>query len=287
MSDVKVSFSLIDLKGLSPVAEKIVDKISGAIGLVAKPLLREREARAEMRIASLEQRAAHQRQFEDTKFQANMEKITAQAIGIAGENAKPESVEDDWLTHFYQKSRILSDAEMQSLWARILAGELQAPGSFSKRTLESVATMDKSDAQSFTRFCGYTWNIGGPTPVILDNADHAIYGKSGIGFGVLNHLTSIGLLTFSALGFIKRGLPKYGIFPYFGIPYLSEFPNEKDNQLKVGNFLFSKTGEELCAIAGAKPVPGFPEFLMDRWNLKLWDGKNPVTGVPMVIPPGS
>ena len=31
-------------------------------------------------------------------------------------------MEADWITHFFEKSRIDSDEEMQELWARVLGG---------------------------------------------------------------------------------------------------------------------------------------------------------------------
>ena len=51
-------------------------------------------------------------------------------------DSKPENVEDDWLTHFFDKSCLISDKGMQNIWANILAGESNQPGSFSKRTAD-------------------------------------------------------------------------------------------------------------------------------------------------------
>ena len=35
-------------------------------------------------------------------------------------------MEEDWIANFFDKCRIVSDSEMQSLWARVLAGEANA-----------------------------------------------------------------------------------------------------------------------------------------------------------------
>jgi hypothetical protein len=44
------------------------------------------------------------------------------------EAATPEKLEDDWITNFFDKCRLISDEEMQTLWSKVLAGEANAPG---------------------------------------------------------------------------------------------------------------------------------------------------------------
>ena len=57
----------------------------------------------------------------------NMEGITAKALPLLNENAGPDSMDNDWIVNFFDKSRIVSDDEMQNLWSRVLAGEANAP----------------------------------------------------------------------------------------------------------------------------------------------------------------
>ena len=47
---------------------------------------------------------------------------------------------------------------MQILWARVLAGEANAPGTYSKRTVNLLSDFDKSDAELFTKLCGFGWH---------------------------------------------------------------------------------------------------------------------------------
>jgi hypothetical protein len=75
----------------------------------------------------------------------------AKALPEVSPEAKPESMEDDWIANFFDKCRLISDEEMQSLWARILAEEANASGRFSKRTVDLVGTLDKSDALLFAQ----------------------------------------------------------------------------------------------------------------------------------------
>lgn len=100
--------------------------------------------------------------------QENIESITAKAIPLLSEDAKPDAIERDWLSHLFDRCRLTSDAEMQSLWAAILAGQANSPGKFSRRTIELAGTLDKTDAQLFTKFCTFAWMIGDLTAMIHD-----------------------------------------------------------------------------------------------------------------------
>lgn len=86
---------------------------------------------------------------EEALRQQNMEKITEKALPLLNEGSDPSAMEDDWVTNFFDKSRIISDEEMQSLWSSVLAGEANAPGTYSKRTVNFLSDLDKKTLQSF------------------------------------------------------------------------------------------------------------------------------------------
>ena len=75
------------------------------------------------------------------------------------DDASPEDMEDDWIRNLLGKCRIVSDQDMQELWARILAGEANEPGSVSRRTVNLVADLDKRDAESFMAVCRFVWQL--------------------------------------------------------------------------------------------------------------------------------
>ena len=72
--------------------------------------------------------------------------MVAQAIPELEGDAKPDEIDNDWMTRFFEASKLVSDKEMQSLWARLLAGEANKSGTFSKRTIDQVPNLEKSDA---------------------------------------------------------------------------------------------------------------------------------------------
>ncbi len=75
-----------------------------------------------MRLLICTVRAMHRFVEEEAKRQENMESITERALPLLESDSDPSKMEDDWVTNFFDKSRIVSDSDMQELWARILAG---------------------------------------------------------------------------------------------------------------------------------------------------------------------
>src|SRR5207249_1909827 len=128
--------------------------------------------------------------------------IAARAIPELNEDARPEAIEPDWMVHFFERARLTSDAEMQSLWARILAGQANAPGAFSRRTIDAVGNLEKSDAALFTTLCRFAWMFGPDWSPLIYDIDDPVYTRAGINFERLSHLDDIGLITFEAAGLI-------------------------------------------------------------------------------------
>ena len=133
--------------------------------------------------------------------QRNMVAAVEKAVPQLTEDAKPEDVEPDWYRHFFNRQCSVSDSQMQEIWARILAGEANQPGSFSRRTLSVLSDLDKIEAEIFAKLCGFCWMVGGTlTPLILKRASRSpIYSRHQITFPLLSHFQTIGLLNFNHL----------------------------------------------------------------------------------------
>ena len=274
------SNSLIDLGNLGKPANTLIKKVSNAVGGLFAPYQVKRmakveaeaaiiKAQSEIEITDLHRRAVHRWIEEEAQCQKNMEDITNKALPQLNEKANPDSIENDWLVNFFDKSRIVSDNEMQSLWSRVLAGEANIPGSYSKRTVNFLPDLDKVDADLFTKLCGFGWMIGNVVPLVFD-VKAEIYNTHGINFGTLSHLESIWLIRFSNIsGFKRLDFPKIISVFYYGSPLTLEMPDETGNELKIGKVLLTKTGQELAPICGCNPVEGFWDYVRDQWKQYL------------------
>ena len=288
MSQETAPFNVGDL--VKPI-DTLIHKISDATGVLYEPRRIRRKAKAEseaaitsakaeaasdiikveseIEITDLHRRAAQRWIQEEAKRQKNMEDIIDKAEPHLNEEAKPDAMEDDWITNFFDKCRLVSDSEIQSLWARVLAGEANAPGTYSNRTVNLLSDFDKSDAELFTQLCGFGWMIGSVVPLVFDERAE-IYDKHGINFGSLNHLEDIGLVQFADLtGFGQGGFPKRFDVLYYGRRLRLEMRKETDNHLIIGKILLTKIGQELAPICGSKPVDGFYEYVKNQWKQYL------------------
>lgn len=272
-----IDISLINLRDLSKPAVVLIERVSDAVGGIFKPYQIKRVARAEAKadkiralanieISDIESRALERLLREEGKKQENIESITAQAAKLLGDDAKPEELEDDWIANFFEKCRIVSDTEMQVLWSKLLAGEATKTGTYSKRTVNFVSSLDKSDCTVFTNLCTFVCNVQLLVPLILD-VDDDIYKNHGIYFSVLNHLDDIGLITFQNIsGFRLKALPKHVVVTYYGTPIGIELPRDEKNQLELGKVLFTNVGTELAPICGSARSNEFVSYLVKKWT---------------------
>jgi uncharacterized protein DUF2806 len=272
MSD---SNALISLGDLTKPATVLIEKIAEAVGGGFRPYQIKRVAKAEaeaekiraiagVAISELQQRALVRMIGEEGKKQKNIEDIAAEALPKLNEDAKPEDIENDWLANFFEKCKLISDKEMQSLWASLLAGEANRPGTFSKRTVEFTHDMDKSDAQLFTNLCSFGWYSGEVFPLVYD-VDNEIYAQKGRTFASLKHLDDIGLVTFQSLSGLRlEGLGHSTTMFYYGAPINIEFQNTEKNDLQLGKVLLTKVGQELGPICGSVKSETFMDYVVQE-----------------------
>ncbi len=267
---------LINFGNLTKPADTLIKKISNAVGVLFEPRQIKRvaqakaeaakiEAQSEIELTDLHRRAARRWIGEEAQRQINMESITAKALPQLNDNATPASVADDWIVNFFERSRIVSDNEMQELWSRVLAGEANVPRTYSKRTVNFLSDLDKAEAALFTKLCGFAWEMGEVVPLVFD-VEAKIYNKHGINFATLHHLDSIGLVKFQNLpGFARRDVPEIFAVNYYGRLLNLERSKGDDNNLNIGKTLLTRTGRELSSICGSKPVEGFLEYVKTQW----------------------
>ena len=275
--------SLINFGDVSKPATVLIEKISAAIGRVYEPTHIRRIAKAESdalitkantesQITDIRSRAIERMIHEETIRQENIEAITSQAIHQLSPDATPQHIDNDWIAYFFENCRHISNTEIQTLWSNILAGEANTPGTYSKRTLSLISTLDRSDAELFTSICSFALiaDLDDPhhVPLVFDFEDE-IFKKSGINFYNLTHLESIGLLKFNFQeGFvIHTDNNQYDFFLESKKITLTASPSAEGN-IDVGTVLLTATGLQLAPICGAQPNPQLLEYITMKYKNK-------------------
>jgi Protein of unknown function (DUF2806) len=141
--------------------------------------------------------------------QENVQKILTKSIQHVADKShdvkeEPPEIADDWLNAFEREASQKSSVEMQDLFAKILAGEIVRPSSFSIMSLRTIGQMDQKVADLFQTVAslhceirsGADGNYGSSACVISLDRDPHQNGMQEfkLGFNELNLLAEFGLL---------------------------------------------------------------------------------------------
>ena len=141
--------------------------------------------------------------YQEEKRQSNIVSV----LNEAAENLGDETVEDhepdhDWTARFFNEVQDVSSDEMRTIWAKILAGEVERPGSTSARTLTILKNLDRNPARLFNTLCSVCVSLRPDANVALDARAPSMGGepaqnclqKYGLSYASLNILNEYGLI---------------------------------------------------------------------------------------------
>ncbi len=271
---------VIEDQGLTKPATVLVEKISDAVGGIAKPYQIVRVAKAEakadrirteseIQLEDLRLRAASRFVEEETRKQLNMENITGRALPHVTADASPQDMKVDWITNFFDKSRLVADEEMQELWAHVLAGEANTPGTFSRKTINTLSDMEKRDAELFRSLCRFLWTMGGESNVVIFPSEE-IFLRNDVLFEDISDIESLGLVRLSPEGlfFREESGSKRIEAQYFShrAEVVLRIGAESDYVLDSGQVLLTGAGRQLASICSTTPVEGMFEYICSKWE---------------------
>ena len=142
-------------------------------------------------------------QFQEQKRQSNIESVVQQAaLELGDKEVQDHQVDHDWTARFFSDVQDVSSEQMQSLWAKILSGEVTRPGSTSIRTLSILRNLDKDVAGLFAKLsciCVFLRNdefqlFDARVPILGDFREGNAIRDYGIDYGSLNLLNEHGLI---------------------------------------------------------------------------------------------
>ena len=270
--------SLIDLSlsGLSEPGTKLIEKVSDAIGVLYEPTRIRKKAKAEsdakrtelisrLELEGIEKRAVERFIKRETKRQENIENITINAAKNLSDTDNIADIDEDWIEAFFRECEDVNDEQMQTIWSRILSEESKSSGSFSRRTLKLLSTLNKEEANLITFFGKFVWQASTLTPIILQNETG---NTEDINFNQLALLDSLGVIQ-QGFGFNLTFSNKTGCVLYYGKPVLVEF--EKDTPdtwtFSTGPALLTSLGAELMKICGSTPDFDYFTKVIEKTNV--------------------
>ncbi|MEZ9765925.1 DUF2806 domain-containing protein [Vibrio splendidus] len=98
-----------------------------------------------------------------------------------------QDVDPDWFVRWRDCAEKVSSEELQRLWAKALAGEIVAPGTYSLRTLEFIKNISQSEAHEISKLA----------PYVIKNMVYkvACIDGAGMDFNYLLEMEDLGILS--------------------------------------------------------------------------------------------
>ncbi len=103
--------------------------------------------------APIEDRSFRRIKLAELRQQQNIEAIILRAIQYCSDSTVAYRADQDWFNSFIALAEGISNKTMQDLWAKILAGEVAQPGSFSLKTLQAFRSMSITEAKLLAKAC--------------------------------------------------------------------------------------------------------------------------------------
>jgi hypothetical protein len=94
----------------------------------------------------------------ELRGQDNKTEVAKKTLAILSEDESetvtqaPGEIDDDWLNVFERYAESASSERLQDLWARVLAGEIRKPKSYSLKTLRFISELDEEIARTFEKY---------------------------------------------------------------------------------------------------------------------------------------
>ena len=222
----------------------------------------------------------------------------ALTVGEAAQILEPGFALDDldmvsstWQRHWTEgASKVgIDDQDRRTWWARLLAGEIQQPETYSLRTLAVMDTLSTKEAKLFTRLCDYVWNPH--KPVLILPPDKSALWKPDFSEGTL--LQSITLAMFNGVGSYSWGTiaestedkiaqqsPSYFLMTFKNDSYVVEGSESKPVKLRCGKLLFTDIGQQMFRLATPNYPQSYRDEIVEEWRESYTVQHFPVAAAP-------
>ncbi|HEY8747251.1 MAG TPA: DUF2806 domain-containing protein [Tepidisphaeraceae bacterium] len=135
-----------------------------------------RTTETNIEVAELLQDAKHRLIATEVRRQVNINSVAARSLEYQpaeGDDIQCRPPTIDWMAWFMDGCQDVSDEAMQKWWAKMLAGEVKASGSFSRRAMSVLRDMDSVDGKGFEKMAAFAWSRSvGVSVIPIPEAGH-------------------------------------------------------------------------------------------------------------------
>lgn len=285
-----------------PAVEKLIDYTASGIGSIAGYLMATRKAKQDAEVLKIQAQAqrdaldilghegadasveldigkmvSQRIQFQETKRLLNTRSVVVEAANQLGDIKVPSNEPDhDWTARFFNYVQDVSSDELQSLWTKVLVGEVERSGSTSLLTLDILRNLDRTTAEVFRRFCSACVYFrhgdkipSASVPSLGGNVGKNCLGEYGLKYESLLLLNEHGLVVpeLDSIFQINLANLKGPVLPMSfqgDIWYLGVSKTLKTFNLE--GVSMTSSGKELSRIVEIEPMPEFTEALISYFR---------------------
>lgn len=153
----------------------------------------------------------------------------------------------DWFMRFYEIVGNISDEKVQDIWAKIMAGEINNPNSYSLKTIDILKNIGKQEAELFSNVLSCCVSTG--FNIFLPNYDDYLE-KCGITYSQIMLLNEIGLAYNDASIVWNVSVSNQEKILFVNNRRIVTFKSKNDDTIKIQikQFPLTEVGKELATL---------------------------------------
>jgi hypothetical protein len=265
-----------DIGKLSGPLTEFIKRVSRAIGILYEPhrIVRKAKAEATAKVIhagadaeakAISERAALRNKFILNRQQTNLEQIVKLALPAIDQSKEPQNMEEDWLIQFMNAAQDVSDIDLQSLWAKLLAGEYNQKGTFSIRTIHAVRLLRKAEAETINRFFGLVSVLNQELYCAIHIKPNRLQAFQ-ITDLVVGQLKDIGIVS-ETMHFVLTSTHERHIMKYFGREFVLSKSDSVHYEPALVFYLLSSIGKELFSVAVPERNDSYLSQLLEYFKI--------------------
>lgn len=171
-----------------------------------------------------------------------------------------------FINDFVSAVESVSDEEILELFGKVLAGEMESQGSFSKRTLNILSCMSAAEARNFKKLCSYSTSDStglAEVPIVRrDNGSTGSFNDRSILFIDLMELEAIGLYKSDAAFNIKMK-PGDDLVLHTAKHTIRISPGDNATTFSIDGGSFTRYGVELSKLCEIGTADGLEDLICE------------------------
>lgn len=198
----------------------------------------------------LKTRAGRRLLAEEINKQKNLEDVIQRADDIlqseaydSKQDGLQEKTDQGWVDDCLDGAGKAYDDDLKDYWAKLMAGEIKNPGFYSKRAIQFMKSLSKTDADKIKKMCQYVvYNFDNTDAVILR------YKPSNYTFDEISFLMELRLLNYNHSIVKQYRFEENEGFGFFRKKDVGLFVKIKRKEYDLPIYSFTELGKEILTI---------------------------------------